>query len=361
MRVRWTLRPLRSSTEQKLLDATIGVLKMQKRSLGVGGPDVSAIGLGCMGMAHASGVPSMYGPVDDSEALDTLREAMALGVNLWDTAELYGPYQNEELLGRAIVGHRSEVFIATKFGFAIGPDGNFTGADGRPENVHRAVEGSLRRLGVETIDLLYQHRLDPKVPIEETVGAMADLVRVGKVRYLGLSEVGPGRLRRAHAVHPISALQSEWSLWERGIEGPILDACRELGVAVVPFCPLGRGFLTGTARRAEDYPETDYRRHDPRFQGANFDANQAMVAAVGRVARGNSATAAQVALAWLLAQGPNVIPIPGAKRRAHLRENASAADLRLTADDLAELDRAAPRGAASGARYAAEHMAMVER
>jgi aryl-alcohol dehydrogenase-like predicted oxidoreductase len=334
---------------------------MQKRSLGMGGPAISAIGLGCMGMAHASGVPSMYGPVDDGEALATLREALALGVNFWDTAELYGPYQNEELLGRAIAGRRSEVFIATKFGFAIQPDGNFTGADGRPENVRRAVEGSLRRLGVETIDLLYQHRLDPKVPIEETVGAMADLVRAGKVRCLGLSEVGPARLRRAHAVHPISALQSEWSLWERGIEGSILDACRALGVAIVPFCPLGRGFLTGTARRAEDYPETDYRRQDPRFQGANFDANHAIVAAVGRVAHSRSATAAQVALAWLLAQGQDVIPIPGAKRRNHLRENASAADLRLSPDDLAELDRAAPRGAASGPRYAAEHMAMVER
>jgi aryl-alcohol dehydrogenase-like predicted oxidoreductase len=334
---------------------------MQKRNLGARGPSISAIGLGCMGMAHASGVPSMYGPVDDGEALATLRDALALGVTFWDTAELYGPYQNEELLGRAMAGHRAEVFIATKFGFAIAADGSITGADGRPENVRQAVEGSLRRLGVDTIDLLYQHRLDPNVPIEDTVGAMSDLVRAGKVRFLGLSEVGPARLRRAHAVHPISALQSEWSLWERGIEGPILDTCRALGVAVVPFCPLGRGFLTGTARRAEDYPESDYRRQDPRFQGANFDANQAIVAAVGRVARARSANAAQVALAWLLAQGPDVIPIPGAKRRDHLRENADAPDLRLTTGDLAELDRVAPRGATSGPRYAAEHMAMVER
>jgi len=333
---------------------------MQKRSLG-GGAEVSAIGLGCMGMAHAAGVPSMYGPVDDSEAIATLHEALASGVTLWDTAEAYGPYQNEELLGRALVGRRSEVFIATKFGFTLGADGDITGTDGRPENVRRAVEGSLRRLGVQTIDLLYQHRLDPQVPIEETVGAMAQLVRAGKVRHLGLSEVGPERLRRAHAVHPIAALQSEWSLWERGIEGPILDTCRALGVAVVPFCPLGRGFLTGTVRRAEDYPDTDYRRQDPRFQGANFDANQRIVQAVGQVAQARSATAAQVAIAWLLAQGPDVIPIPGSKRRSHLRENAKAVDVRLTAEDLRVLDCMAPRGAASGARYAAQHMAMVER
>jgi aryl-alcohol dehydrogenase-like predicted oxidoreductase len=323
--------------------------------------EVSAIGLGCMGMAGVNGMAAMYGAVDVDEAIATIHRAIEIGVTFLDTAEIYGPFANEELVGRAIVGRRDGVVIATKFGFRI-ENGRTTGTDSRPETVRRVCEASLNRLGVEVIDLFYQHRVDPAVPIEETVGAMGELVAAGKVRFLGLSEAGPETLRRAHATHPIAALQSEYSLWERTVEPDILPLCRELGIGFVPYSPLGRGFLTGQVSRAEDYPEGDYRRNDPRYKGENFDANMRAVAAVRDVAARHGATPAQVALSWLLARGPDIVPIPGTKRRDRLEENAGAADLALTADDLAALDAAAPVGATAGERYGnPAMMAMVRR
>lgn len=326
---------------------------MQTRTLGTAGLTVSALGLGCMGMAGTAGSAAMYGAVDLDEANATIDRALEIGINFFDTAEVYGPYRNEELLGAALKGRRDKAIIATKFGFRI-IDGKVAGVDSHPENIRAVCEASLKRLGTDRIDLFYQHRVDPSVPIEETVGAMAELVRAGKVRFLGLSEAGAGTIRRAHATHPIAALQSEWSLWERGVEEEIAPLCAELGIGFVPFSPLGRGFLTGTQPRAEDLPKSDYRAHDPRYQGANYDANMAAVAAVERVAIAHAASAAQVALAWLLAKGPHVVPIPGSKRRVTLNDNAGAAALVLTAADIAALDAALPPGTTAGDRYGSE-------
>src|SRR6516164_3590971 len=313
---------------------------MEQRRLGGQGLVVSALGLGCMGMSWA------YGPRDDAESVATIHEALELGITLFDTAEVYGPYENEKLLGQALQGRRQRVLIATKFGFRIGPDGKTAGTDSRPEHVKEVVEASLRRLGTDYIDLLYQHRVDPNVPIEETVGAMAEAIQAGKVRYLGLSEASPRTLRRAHAVHAISALQSEYSLWERGVQAEVLPTCRELGIGLVSYSPLGRGFLTGQVKRAEEYGPDDVRRNHPRFQADNFDRNLQTVEAVRRLAAPKGCTAAQVALAWLLQQGEDIVPIPGTKRRTHLRENVVAGKLRLTPEELAQLARDLPAGAA---------------
>ena len=327
---------------------------LTKRRLGRQGLEVSALGLGCMGMSQSYGVPN------DPESVATLQRAIDLGVTFFDTAEVYGPYRNEELLGRALHGRRDQVVIATKFGFHI-EDGKIVGLDSRPEHVREVVDASLRRLGTDRIDLLYQHRVDRQVPIEEVVGAMADLVRQGKVRFLGLSEAGEETIRRAHAVHPISALQSEYSLWERNLEARIIPLLRELGIGLVPFAPLGRGFLTGTARRAEAFSEGDFRRNDPRFQGTNFDANMRIADVVQEVAKRKGATPAQVALAWLLGRGDDVVPIPGTKRRKYLEENLAAADLVLTAPEAAELDAAVPPGSTAGPRYGERQMAEIDR
>jgi aryl-alcohol dehydrogenase-like predicted oxidoreductase len=330
---------------------------MQTRKLGSAGLEVSAIGLGCMTMSHGYGAPEDR---DERESIATVHRAIELGVTFFDTAEAYGPYANEQLLGRALTGKRDRVIIATKFGFKL-ENGVNVGLDSRPGHVREAVEASLRRLGTDRIDLLYQHRVDPSVPIEDVVGAMAELVDEGKVRFLGLSEAGERTIRRAHAVHPISALQSEYSLWERNLEPRIIPVLRELGIGLVPFAPLGRGFLTGVARRAEEYPEGDFRRGDPRYQGSNFDANMSAAGAVRDIASRKGLTPAQVALAWLLHKGDDIVPIPGTKRRTYLEENVKAADVRLTKDELAALDAALAPGRISGPRYAPVHQAMVDR
>lgn len=330
------------------------------RGLGTQGLTASALGLGLMGMSQAYGTAEER---DERESVATIHRAAELGCTFLDTAEAYGPYANEELLARALQalpGQRDRLVIATKFGFTFGAEG-ITGVDSRPAHVRAAVEGSLRRLGTDRIDLLYQHRVDPAVPIEDVVGAMADLVREGKVRFLGLSEAGERTIRRAHAVHPISALQSEYSLWERNLEPRILPLLRELGIGLVPFAPLGRGFLTGDVRRAEAYPEGDFRRNDPRYQGANFDANARAASAVRDLGEQKGATAAQVALAWLLHKGDDVVPIPGTKRRGRLEENVAAADVRLTPDELATLDAALAPDKVSGPRYNERQQAMVDR
>jgi aryl-alcohol dehydrogenase-like predicted oxidoreductase len=324
------------------------------RTLGTQGLTVSALGLGCMGMSQ------LYGPPNDEESVATIHRALELGVTLFDTAEVYGPYINETLLGRALAGRRAGAIIATKFGFEIGSNDR-GGLDSRPSRIREAVEGSLQRLGTDYIDLLYQHRVDPQVPIEDVVGTMARLVEQGKVRFLGLSEAGARTIQRAHAVHPISALQSEYSLWERNLEAEILPLLRELGIGLVPFSPLGRGFLTGTARRAEEYPEDDFRHDDPRFQGANFDANVRAASVVGEVATRLGATPGQVALAWVLHQGPDLVPIPGTKRRRFLEENVAAADIRLTAADVARLDAALAPEVIAGPRYNESRMAYIDR
>jgi aryl-alcohol dehydrogenase-like predicted oxidoreductase len=324
------------------------------RTLGHQGLEVSAIGLGCMGMSQSYGVP------DDQESIATLHRALELGVTFLDTAEAYGPFTNEELLGRALRGRREQVVLATKFGFRF--EGNqLVGTDSRPEHVREVAEASLRRLRTDRIDLLYQHRLDPAVPIEDTVGTMGRLVEEGKVRFLGLSEVGEATIRRAHAVYPISALQSEYSLWERTLERDIIPVLRELGIGLVAFSPLGRGFLTGTAKRAEDYPEGDYRRTDPRFQGQNFDANVRAASVVHDIARRLGATPAQVALAWLLRKGDDIVPIPGTKRRRYLEENVGGAAVALEPADLEALDRALPPEVVAGPRYNERMMAFVDR
>jgi aryl-alcohol dehydrogenase-like predicted oxidoreductase len=326
---------------------------MEQRTLGTQGLKVSALGLGCMGMSWG------YGPRDDAESLATLYEALELGVTFLDTAEVYGPFINEEFLGQALRGRWHQVVLATKFGFKIGPDGKTQGTESRPEHVKSAVEGSLKRLGVDVIDLLYQHRVDPAVPIEATVGAMSELVQAGKVKHLGLSEASPTTLRRAHAVHPITALQSEYSLWERGVEAAVLPVCRELGVGFVPYSPLGRGFLTGQVKRAEEYGPDDVRRNHPRFQADHFDANMAIVNTVKEMASRKGCTPAQLALAWLLHQGSDVVPIPGTKRRARLRENTASIDIKLSADELATLTATVPPRS-SGDRYPEQAMKMLD-
>jgi aryl-alcohol dehydrogenase-like predicted oxidoreductase len=324
---------------------------MNERPLGTAGLRVSALGLGCMGISAAYGTP------DPEQGIATIHRALELGITFFDTAEVYGPYTNEELLGRALHGRSERVAVATKFGFKI-EDGGPRGLDGSPRNVARAAEASLRRLNRDVIDLFYQHRRDPDVPIEETVGAMAELVAQGKVRYLGLSEVGPETLRRAHAVHPISALQSEYSLWERGIEERILPLLRELGIGLVPFSPLGRGFLTG-ALDVASLGEKDFRRNNPRFSAENARRNAALVDRVRAVAERHRATPAQIALAWVLDRGDDVVPIPGTKRVAYLEQNAASVDIVLTDDDRRDLDTIA--GQTSGDRYVAEQMRQVER
>ncbi len=330
-----------------------GTTQMPQRRLGSQGLVVSALGLGCMGMSE------FYGAADEAESIATIHRALDLGITFLDTADIYGLGRNEELVGRAIRGRRGEVVLATKFGNVRSPDGAFIGVNGRPEYVRSACEASLRRLGVDVIDLYYQHRVDPNTPIEETVGAMAELVREGKVRYLGLSEAGPQTIRRAHAVHPISALQTEYSLWSRDPEDAILPTCRALGIGFVAYSPLGRGFLTGRFRRFEDLPADDYRRRSPRFQGANFQRNLDLVHRIETIAKEKGATPSQLALAWLLARGEDIVPIPGTKRRAYLEENAAAIGIRLTPDDLARIDEVAPKGAAAGERYPPEAMRVI--
>jgi aryl-alcohol dehydrogenase-like predicted oxidoreductase len=323
-----------------------GTVRMKQRKLGSQGLVVSAEGLGCMGMSE------FYGTPDEAEAIATIHRALELGVTFLDTSDIYGPHTNERLVGRAIADRRDGVQLATKFGIVRDP-GNprARGVNGRPEYVRSAVEGSLQRLGVDHIDLYYQHRVDPDTPIEETVGAMAELVQAGTVRYIGLSEAAPETIRRAHAVHPITAVQTEYSLWSRDPEEEILPTLRELGIGFVAYSPLGRGFLTGQIRTPDDLEEGDFRRHNPRFQGENFQRNLDLVARVEEIAREKGVTAGQLALAWVLAQGEDIVPIPGTKRRRYLEENVAAVEIVLSDDDLARLDAAAPRGAAAGDRY----------
>jgi len=328
------------------------------RNLGTQGLSVSALGLGLMGMSHAYDTPEQR---DDAESIATIHRAIELGVTFLDTAEAYGPYRNEELLARALKGRRDRAIIATKFGFKFDVNGAIAGTDSRPEHIREAVEGSLRRLATDHIDLLYQHRVDRTVPIEDVIGTMADLVDQGKVRYLGLSEAGEQTIRRAHAVHPITALQSEYSLWERNLEPRIIPLLRELGIGLVPFAPLGRGFLTGAVRRAEEYPAGDFRRGDPRYQGENFDANVRAAAAVKELAIRKGVSAGQIALAWLLHKGDDIVPIPGTKRRRYLEENVAAADVRLSPAEMAQLDAALAPEKVSGPRYAPAQAAQVDR
>jgi aryl-alcohol dehydrogenase-like predicted oxidoreductase len=328
---------------------------MRQRRLGKNGPLVSAIGLGCMGMSE------FYGPRDEAESIATIHRALDLGVTFLDTADMYGPYTNEQLVGRAIRGKRDQVVLATKFGIVRGDDPRARSINGKPDYVRTSCEGSLKRLGVDTIDLYYQHRVDPSTPIEETVGAMAALVREGKIRFIGLSEAGAETLRRANAVHPIAAVQTEYSLWSRDPEDAILPACRALGIGFVAYSPLGRGFLTGQIKRFEDLAADDYRRLTPRFQGENFQKNLDVVARIEEIAAAKGCRPSQLALAWVLAQGEDIVPIPGTKRRKYLEENVGAADVILTRDELARIDQAFPQGSAAGERYPAVMMASVNR
>ncbi len=329
-------------------------MELKKRKLGNQGLEVSSLGLGCMGMSQSYGVPN------DPESIKTLHRAIDLGVTFFDTAEVYGPFTNEELLGQAFKGRRNKVIIATKFGFHI-QDGKMSGLNSKPAHIKQAVEGSLKRLQTDHIDLLYQHRIDPSVPIEEVMGAMADLVREGKVKYLGLSEAGEENIRKAHAVHPISALQSEYSLWERNLEEKIIPLIHQLGIGLVPFSPLGRGFLTGNVKRAEEYPENDYRRGDPRYQGKNYDANMNAVSIVHNIAKEKNATPGQIALAWILHKGNDFVPIPGTKHQKYLEENINALNISLSPADIKKLDDALPPSKIAGPRYSEPQMKFVDR
>ena len=328
---------------------------MDKRKLGTQGLEVSALGLGCMGMSE------FYSGRDDAESQATIEHAIDRGVTFLDTADMYGVGRNEELIGRVMRRRRKDVVLATKFGNVRGEDGSYRGINGRPDYVRQACDASLRRLGVEQIDLYYQHRVDSTVPIEETVGAMAELVKTGKVKYLGLSEAAPRTIRRAHAVHPISALQTEYSLWSRDPEDEILPTIRDLGIGFVPYSPLGRGFLTGQIQKPEDLAADDYRRNSPRFQGENFQKNLALVSEIAAIAASKKCTPAQLALAWVLAQGNDIVPIPGTKRRNYLDENLGALDVVLSKQDMARIDRALPQGAAAGGRYPEGSMAALNR
>ncbi|WP_319423457.1 aldo/keto reductase [Pleurocapsa sp. FMAR1] len=327
---------------------------MKTRTLGTQGLTVSDLGLGCMGLTNYA-----YGKADEQESIAVIHRAIELGVTFFDTAEVYGPFTSEQLVGRAIQGRRDRVVIATKFGFDISGSVRW-GLNSKPEHVRKVCDESLKRLGTDYIDLFYQHRVDPAVPIEETVGAMAELVQQGKVRYLGLSEASPNTIRRAHAVHPISALQSEYSLWERGSEAQVLPTVRELGIGFVPYSPIGRGFLTGQIKRFEDFAEDDYRRSDPRFQGENFNLNLKLVDRVKQIAQEKNASPSQIALSWLLHQGNDIAPIPGTKRIAYLEENAAAAEIELSREMLDQLNQIAPVGVASGDRYSEKMMNTID-
>lgn len=328
---------------------------MQKRLLGNSGLSVSAIGLGCMGMSE------FYGKRDDRKSIETIHRALVLGINFLDTADIYGMGRNETLIGQAIWDRRDRVVLATKFGNVRGSDGSFLGVNGKPDYIRSACQASLRRLGVEVIDLYYQHRVDPETPIEETVGAMAELVREGKVRYLGLSEAAPNTIRRAHAVHPIAALQSEYSLWSREPEDEILPVCRELGIGFVAYSPIGRGFLSGKIQSIDDLEADDRRRTFPRFQGENFQRNLDLVKQIEQIAKKKNVRPSQLALAWLLTQGSDIVPIPGTTRVAHLEENVAAHEIQLTAEDLAAIEKIAPLGVASGLRYPEPAMQALNR
>jgi aryl-alcohol dehydrogenase-like predicted oxidoreductase len=338
------------------VNLTPGRSSMQSRTLGRSGLRVSAQGLGCMGMSE------FYGATDDTESIATIHRAAALGIGLLDTADVYGPYKNEELVGRAIKGRRGEFILATKFGIVRDPKNPATrGVNGKPEYVRQSCEASLQRLQVDTIDLYYQHRVDPNTPIEETVGAMARLIEEGKIRHIGLSEAGPATLRRAAKIHPITALQTEYSLWSREPEQEIIPTCRELGIGFVAYSPLGRGFLTGQLRRFEDLPADDFRRNSPRFQGENFQRNLDVLGKVEELARRRNCTPSQLALAWVLAQGDDIVPIPGTKRRKYLEENAQADDIRLSKEDLAQISEVFPPDIASGSRYPEHMMSLLNR
>ena len=330
-------------------------MTMKKRRLGKNGPELSALGLGCMGMSE------FYGPRDDNESIATLHAALDAGVNFLDTADVYGPRTNEELVGKAIAERRGEVFLATKFGIVRGPNPTDRGANGRPDYVKASCDGSLKRLGLDTIDLYYQHRVDPNTPIEDTVGAMVELKQAGKIRHIGLSEASSKTLRRAAKVHPITALQSEYSLWSRDVEDDILATCRELGIGFVPYSPLGRGFLTGQIKRFEDLAQDDFRRNSPRFQGENFARNLALVDRIGAIASERRVTKSQLALAWVLAQGDDIVPIFGTKRRPYLADNLGALDVVLGPADLARIEAVAPKGAAAGERYPEIGRALIDR
>jgi aryl-alcohol dehydrogenase-like predicted oxidoreductase len=329
-------------------------MALNTRKLGSQGFEVSAIGLGCMGMSQS------YGPADETESIATIHRSIELGCTFLDTAEVYGPYKNEELLGRALQGKRDQVQLATKFGFRIG-DGKMSGTNSHPDQIRKAVEGSLSRLQTDHIDLLYQHRIDREIPIEDVAGVVSELIKAGKVRFFGMSEAGVANIRRAHAVQPVTALQSEYSLWERNLEQDIIPVLRELGIGLVPFSPLGRGFLTGEVKRAEEYPENDFRRNDPRYQGENYDANVKAAQIVRDIAAAKGAKPGQIALAWLLHKGEDIVPIPGTKRRKYLEENIAAADIILAPAQLQALDDALAADKIAGPRYPETMMSMVDR